>query len=51
MVVLLAIYYLLINSNHNSPLNSNAAKLYKKYDKSEYLNKCNEYVIKYAAPN
>ena len=49
--VLLAIYYLLINPNAESPLNSEAAKLYKKSDKSEYLSKCNEWVRKYAAPN
>lgn len=49
--VLLAIYYLLINPNPASPLNSVAAELYNKTDKSEYLNKCNEYVRKYAAPH
>ncbi len=48
--ILLAIYYLLINPNPNSPMNSAAAELYKKSDKSEYLSKCNEYVRKYAAP-
>ena len=49
--ILLAIYYLPINPNPNSPMNSNAAELYKKSDKSEYLSKCNEYVRKYAAPS
>ena len=47
--ILLAVYYLLINPNPNSPLNSLAADLYKN-NKSQYLNKCNEYVRKYAAP-
>lgn len=49
--ILLAIYYLLINPNPYSPLNTTAAELYKKSDKSEYFKKCNEYVRKYAAPN
>ena len=51
MDVFLINYYMLINPNPNSPLNSNVAELYKKSDKSEYLSKCNEYVRKYAAPN
>lgn len=46
----MAIYYLLINPNPNSPLNSNVASLYKN-DRSQYLNKCNEYVRKYAVPH
>lgn len=49
--VLLAIYYLLINPNPDSPMNSEAATLYKKADKTEFYNKCNEWVRKYAAPH
>ena len=47
--ILLAVYYLLINPNPNSPLNEEAANLYNT-DKTQYLSKCNEYVRKYAAP-
>jgi ubiquitin-protein ligase len=45
--VLMSIYCLLINPNPNSPLNSNAATIYKR-SISEFNNEVNKYVRQYA---
>lgn len=42
---------LLYHQNHTSPMNSKAAELYKKKDKKEFKDKCQEYVKKYANAN